>query len=126
MEPAARTVGQMVEDRRGTPRCHLLTRVDISVAGNSNVYWGGMNNLNRTGVAITLRQPLKTNQTVTIRFRLQSVDGREVTEDLAAKVIWKNGDNTGLEFDPPLMAGSPALQKAPYLVAHLADKESGR
>jgi hypothetical protein len=116
----------MVEERRGTLRCRLLTCVDISVAGNSNVYWGGMNNLSRTGVAITLRQPLKTNQKVTIRFRLQSADGREVAEDLVAKVIWRNGDNTGLEFDPPLTAGSPALQKAPYLVAHLADKESGR
>jgi hypothetical protein len=126
MDPTVGAGGQMVAERRVAPRYHLLTRVDVLMAGNSNVYWGGVNNLSRTGVAITLRQPLKTNQEVTIRFRFQSADGREATEELTAKVIWRNGDNTGLKFDLPLTAGSPALQKAPHLAAHLTEKESGR
>src|SRR2546422_446027 len=79
-----------------------------------------------SGDAVSMRQHLKAHQRVTVRFRLQSPDGREIIEELAAKEIWQCGDNTGLEFDPPLTAGSPALQKARYLVAHLVEKESGR
>ncbi len=122
MEPARRTVGTMVGERRKTRGYHLLTRVDILVAGDSNVYWGSMSNLSWTGVALCAKQYLKPGRTVTIRFRFHGAEGREVTESLAAEVIWRNGDNTGLEFTPPLATGSPALQQAPFLVAHLMMK----
>jgi len=108
------------------PRYHLLTRVDILLAGSGDAYWGSLCNLSRSGVAVAMRQHLKTHQRVTVRFHLLSPDKREIVEELAAKVIWRCGDNAGLEFDPPLTAGSPALQKARYLVAHLVEKESGR
>lgn len=124
MEPTQhKTAGAMVGERRGHPRFHVLMRVDVSVAGRSDTYWGSVCNLSRTGVAIILRQYLKANHKVTIRFLFRSEDGREVTETLTARVIWKCGDNVGLGFDPPLTAGSPALQKAPHLVAHLAEVE---
>jgi hypothetical protein len=75
-------------------------------------------------VALCARQFLKAGQWVTIRFRFQSEEGQEVVESLAAKVIWRNGDNTGFEFDPPLGTGSPALKQAARLVAHLMLKEA--
>ena len=105
-------------------RYHLLTRVDILVAGGTNVYWGSMNNLSWTGVALCARQFLKPGQGVTLRFRFQGDEGREATELLAAKVIWRNGDSVGLEFNPPLATGSPALRQAPFLVAHLMMKDA--
>lgn len=119
MELPGKTVGAMVGERRRTRRYHLLTRVDMMVAGGSNVYWGSISNLSWTGVALCARQFLKPGQRVTIRFRFQGEEGREVTESLAAKVIWRNGDNMGLEFDPPLATSSPALQQATFLIAHL-------
>lgn len=124
MELSGGTVGTMIGERRKTRRYHLLTRVDILVAGVTDVYWGSMSNLSWTGVALCAKQFLKPGQRVTIRFRFQGEAGREVTESLAAKVIWRNGDNTGLEFDPPLTTGSPALRQAAYLVAHLMLKEA--
>ena len=124
MEPAKKTVGTTVGERRRTRRYHLLTRVDILVAGDTNVYWGSMSNLSWTGVALCARQVLKPGQRVTIRFRFQGEDGREVTESLVAKVIWRNGDTMGLEFDPPLATGSPALRQASFLVAHLMMKDA--
>jgi hypothetical protein len=114
----------MVGGRRKTRSYHLLTRVDILVTGNSNVYWGSMSNLSWTGVTLCAKQYLKPGRTVTIRFQFRDAEEREVTESLAAKVIWRNGDNTGLEFDPPLATGSPALQQAPFLVAHLMMKDA--
>jgi hypothetical protein len=83
-----------------------------------------MSNLSWTGVALCARQILKAGQRVTLRFRFQGEEGREVTESLAAKVIWRNGDNTGLEFEPPLATGSPALKQAAYLIAHLMMKDA--
>ena len=124
IQPTDKPVGTMVRERRRTRRCHLLTRVDIAVTGDSNVYWGSMSNLSWTGVALCARQFLKPGQRVTIRFRFQGEERREVTESLAAKVIWRNGDNMGLEFEPPLATGSPALQQAQFLVAHLMMKEA--
>ncbi len=124
MELTKRTVGTMVGERRKMRGYHLLTRVDILVAGDSNVYWGSMSNLSWTGVALCAKQYLKPGRTVTIRFRLHDAEEREVTESLVAEVIWRNGDNTGLEFDPPLATGSPALQQVPFLVAHLMMKEA--
>lgn len=126
MEPTNRAAGMMVRERRKARRYHLLTRVDILVAGDSSVYWGSMSNLSWTGVVLCARQFLKPGQTITVRFRFCGEEGREATESLAAKVIWRNGDNTGLEFAPPLAAGSPALEKAQHLVEHLIEKEEGR
>src|SRR5437016_934023 len=82
--------------------------------------------LSSGAVAVAMRQRLKTNQVVMVRFHLQSPDGREIIEELAAKAVWQCGDNTGLEFDAPLTAGSPALQKARNLATHLVEKEAGR
>ena len=126
MEPTPKTVGTVVGERRRMTRYHLLTRIDILVADSGDAYWGSMRNLSRSGVAVTVRHHLMTHQRVTVRFHHQSLDGREVVEDLAATEIWQCGDNAGLEFDPPLTADSPALQKARYLMAHLVEKEAGR
>ncbi|TAL12204.1 MAG: PilZ domain-containing protein [Nitrospirae bacterium] len=119
-----KTVGTLVGERRRTRRYHLLTRVDVLAAGALDVYWGSLRNLSWTGVALCARQSLKPGRLVTIRFRFQDEEGGEATESLAAKVIWRNGDNMGLEFAPPLATGSPALQQAPCLVAHLMMKEA--
>ena len=119
-------VGTIVGEPRRAPRYHLLTRVDILPAGSSDVYWGSMCNLSRSAVAVAMRQRVKTHQRVMVRFHLQSPDGREIIEEVAAKEIWQCGDNTGLEFDPPLTAGSSALQNARYLAAHLVEKEAGQ
>jgi len=116
----------MVDERRSTPRFHLLSRVDILGAGTGDAYWGGLNNVSCTGVALTLGQPLKPGQKVTVIFRFRCDDGRELTETLTAHVIWRTGHNTGLEFETPLTTASPALQKAPYLAEHLTGKEAGR
>lgn len=124
MQSTDRTAGPMIGERRKARRVHLLTRVDILVAGDGQVYWGSMSNLSWTGVALSARQILRSGQRVTLRFRFQGEEGREVTESLAAKVIWRNGDNTGLEFEPPLATGSPALKQAAYLIAHLMMKEA--
>ncbi len=120
-----KTLTTIVRERRLVPRFHLLTRVDIAVAGGGDLYWGSMLNLSRTGVAVVLRYHVKPNQRVTVRFHFQSLDGREVTEELIAKANWQCGDNTGLEFESPLTAGSPALQKARFLMTHLEAKETG-
>ena len=126
MEPTPESVGTVVGERRRTPRYHLLTRVDILVAGSGDAYWGSMRNLSRSGVAVTLRHQLKPHQRVIVRFHHQSLDAREIVEDLSSKVIWQCGDNAGMEFDPPLTADSPAFQRARHLVAHLIEKEAGR
>jgi hypothetical protein len=99
--------------------------MDIAVAGGGDIYWGSMLNLSRTGVAVILQHHLQTTQRVTVRFHFQSLDGREVIEELTAKAIWQCGDNTGLEFETPLTAGSPALLAARFLVTHLEAKEGG-
>ena len=121
---AQRTMPQPIGERRATPRCYLLSRVDVSVPGGDDTYWGGVANISRTGIALFIRQRLKPNSQVTIRLRFQGDDGREVTEALTAKVIWHCGDNAGLAFETPLTAGSPALQKTPHIVAHLLKMEA--
>ncbi len=50
-----KTLTTIVRERRLVPRFHLLTRVDIAVAGGGDLYWGSMLNLSRTGVAVVLR-----------------------------------------------------------------------
>ena len=119
-----RTVGTPIGERRKTRRYRLLTRVDILAAGASDVYWGSLRNLSWTGVALCARQLLKPGRRVTARFRFQDEEGCEAMEALTARVIWRNGDDMGLEFEPPLTTGSPALRQAPFLVAHLMMKEA--
>ena len=104
----------------------LLPRVDIVVVGSDDMYWGSVKDIGRAGVSITLGQHMKAMQRVMIRFRFKGSDQKEIIEGLTAKVIWKTGDNARLEFDPPLTPGSPALQKASYLAAYLAEQESKR
>jgi len=124
LDPTNKAAGLMVGERRRTRRYHLLTRVDILVARDTTVSWGSMSNLSWTGVALCARQFLKAGERVTLRFRFHGEDGREVSESLSAKVVWRNGDNVGLEFDPPLSTGSPALTQASLLVSHLMLKEA--
>ena len=122
MTRTGKDVGPLGKERRVLPRFHLMKHVDIVVADGDVTYWGSLNNLSRTGVAVALRQDLKANQKITVRFRLESDDGRVVIEDLAATVIWKDGDHVGLEFMKPLIEGSSTLKKAPCLAAHLDKK----
>jgi hypothetical protein len=126
MSTASENVGPLGTERRVLPRYHLLKRVDIVVADGDVTYWGRMKNLSRTGVAVAIRQDLKRNQKVTVRFRMESDDERVVIEDLTATVIWKDSEHAGLEFTKPLIEGSSALKKAPYLATHLDKKKSER
>jgi hypothetical protein len=96
------------------------------VGTGDGTYWASLNNVSRRGVALSVHQNLKPGQKVMIRFRFRIEDEREQTEHLSAKVIWRSGDNTGLEFETPLITASPAPQKTPYLAAHLMMKEAGR
>lgn len=113
-------------ERRRHPRFQLLTCVDVSASLGGDVYWGSLNDVSRTGVRLSLSQPVKPGQKLTLRFRFRTEGGGETSEALVARVIWQSGDNTGLEFDTPLTTGSPAVQQAPYLAAQLAMKEAGR
>lgn len=122
MPTIGKAVGPFGKERRVLPRYHLSKHVDIVVADGDVTYWGSLNNLSRTGVAVALRQDLKRNQTVTVRFRMESDDGRVVIEDLTATVVWKDRAYAGLEFTKPLIDGSSALKKAPYLAAHIDKK----
>jgi hypothetical protein len=126
MASTQKSLGPLGKERRVLPRYHLSPTVDILVADGDVTYWGSLNNLSRTGVAIGLRQDLKSSQKVTVRFRLENADGTAVVEDLNATVIWKRADNVGLEFTRPLIAGSSALKKAPHLVAYLEKNKSER
>lgn len=126
MSTASEDVGPLGTERRVLPRYHLLKQVDIVVADGDVTYWGRMKNLSRTGVAVAIRQDLKRNQKVTVRFRMESDDERVVIENLTATVIWKDSEHAGLEFTKPLIEGSSALKKAPYLATHLDKKKSER
>ena len=107
------------------PRYQLGTHVDVTVLNGKDSYWGNLINLSRTGVAINYWQYTKGYDRVTLRFRLQSTDRRQVTEELTARTVWKSAETVGLQFDPLLVVGSPALQKAPCLVGRLMEKEAG-
>jgi hypothetical protein len=118
--------GPTGSERRVLQRYRLAKHVDIVVAKGDETYWGSLKDLSRTGVAITLRQDLKASQDVTVRFRMESDDGKVIIEELTATVIWKSTEGAGLEFTKPLIAGSSALKKAPCLAAHLDRKKSER
>ncbi len=126
MSSAGRHVGPLGKERRVLPRYQLMPQVDVIAEDGHETYWGVLKDLSRTGVAISLQQALHSNQKVTVRFRLQSDDGRAVLEELDTTVAWKSGHNAGLEFIKPLIPGSSFLKKAPLLAAHLEKIKSGR
>jgi hypothetical protein len=111
-------------ERRRASRFTLQVRAGVT--GGGKTHWGSLSNVSRTGVAMSLKQQLRLNQSVTILFNLCSADGREVTESLAAKLIWQLGGKAGFEMEPPLKGRSAAVMKAPYLHAYLIEKEGGR
>jgi len=115
----------MVKERRVAPRFYLLSRADVTIPGRGDTYWGSLANISRTGLALIIRQRLQPNSMVMIRLRFHADEGMEVTETLAAKVVWHCGDNAGVQFEAPLFPGSPESRKTPHLVAHLIRKESG-
>jgi hypothetical protein len=128
------------------PRYHLAVPVDIWLANRrmSKPHRGSLHNLSGVGVGLSLGQPLKTNQKVTLRFPMYSAEGTGAPEFLAIRVIWQRGDCVGLAFDPPLegteggvvfqhitgerrlevdpllRADSSAVQRAPSLLGLLA------
>lgn len=122
MTASEKSAEQQGRERRVLPRYHLAKHVDIVVADGDVTYWGSLKDLSRTGISIALRQDLKTNQKVAVRFRMESDDGIVVLEELDALVIWKSSDHAGLEFAKPLIAGSSSLKKAPCLAAHIDKK----
>jgi hypothetical protein len=119
------TTASEVKERRIAPRFYLLARADVTIPGRGDTYWASLANISRTGLALITRQHLQPNSKVMIRLRFHMDDGREVTEALAAKVVWHCGDHAGVQFEAPLIPGSPASQRTPHLVAHLVRRESG-
>ena len=111
-------------ERRVMPRFDLVSRVDVSVPGSSDTLWGAIANISRAGIALYIRQPMKPRSKVMLRFRFHAESGREITEDVNATIVWQRGESTGLEFDVPLLAGSPAAQKVSRLTDHIAKKET--
>ncbi len=111
------------QERRRTPRYYLISRVDVVVAG-AEPLWGAIANISRTGVTLYIRQTLKPQVKATLRFRFQAAGGREVIEDVNATLVWQSGETVGMDFEAPLLAGSPALQKSSLLATHIAEKEA--
>lgn len=126
MATAGKSEEELARERRVLPRYQLAKHVDIVVADGDVTYWGSLHDLSRTGIAIALRQDLKRNQHVTVRFRMESADGIVVLEELDATVIWKSKEHAGLEFAKPLISGSSSLKKAPHLAAHLDKSKAER
>jgi len=123
MSTTGKSEGPAGSERRVLARYHLAKHVDIVVAKGEETYWGSLKDLSRTGIAIALKQELAASQDVTVRFRMESDDGKVVIEELSATVIWRSRLDAGLEFAKPLIAGSSALKKAPCLASCL-DKKS--
>jgi hypothetical protein len=115
----------MAEDeRRLVPRYYLVSRVDVLVTGSDAPVWGAIANISRTGTTLYIRQTLKPHSKVTLRFRFRAAGGREITEDVNSTLVWQRGETAGMEFETPLLAGTPAAQKAPLLAHHIAQKEA--
>ena len=112
------------QERRRMPRYYLVSRVDVLVAGTADPLWGAIANISRTGATLYIRQSLKPRSKATLRFRFQAEGGREITEDVNATLVWQRGETVGLEFEAPLLAGSPAAQKISLLADHIAKKEA--
>ena len=111
-------------ERRVAPRFYLVSRLDVLVAGSSDPMWGAVANISRTGITLYIRQTLKPQSKATLRFRFQAAGGREVIEDVNATLVWQRGETVGMEFEAPLLAGTPTAQKCPLLAKHIAEKEA--
>ncbi len=111
-------------ERRRTPRFYLVSRVDVLIAGSADPLWGAIANISRAGTTLYIRQTLKPHSKATLRFRFQAEGGRELIEEVTATLVWQRGDAAGLEFEAPLLAGSPTAQKTPNLGNHIAKKEA--
>jgi hypothetical protein len=112
------------QERRLMPRYYLVSRVDVLVAGSADPLWGAIANISRTGTTLYIRQTLKPRCKATLRFRFQAAGGREVIEDVSATLVWQRGETAGMDFDAPMLAGSPAAQKCPQLAIYIAEKEA--
>ena len=112
------------EERRRTPRFYFVSRVDVLIAGSDDPLWGAVANISRTGITLYIQQTLKPHSKATLRFRFQAEGGREIIEDVNATLVWQRGETGGLEFEAPLLAGSPAAQKSSNLEAYIAKKEA--
>ena len=64
-------------EQRRMPRYHLAVPVDIWLANRrmSKPHRGSLHNLSGVGVGLSLGQPLKTNQKVTLRFPMYGAEG---------------------------------------------------
>src|SRR5207245_6354339 len=102
-------------ERRVAPRFYLVSRVDVLVAGSADPMWGAVANISRTGITLYIRQTLKPQSKATLRFRFQAAGGREVIEDVNATLVWQRGETVGMEFEAPLLAGSPTDRKSTRL-----------
>jgi hypothetical protein len=112
------------QERRLMPRYYLVSRVDVLVAGSADPLWGAIANISRTGTTLYIRQTLKPRCKATLRFRFQAAGGREVIEDVSATLVWQRGETAGMDFEAPMLAGSPAAQKCPQLANYIAEKEA--
>jgi hypothetical protein len=111
----------MTDERRSRPRFPLLLGVEVSLPGGLAAFEGTMANLSRSGMALRIRQHLHPNHKVTVRFHFLGGDGREVTEALAAKVIWQSGKYAGLEFEWPLIVGPYDRSGSAHKAVHLME-----
>src|SRR5713226_8453992 len=111
-------------ERRVAPRFYLVSRLDVLVAGKADPMWGAVANISRTGITLYIRQTLKPQSKATLRFRFQAAGGREIIEDVNATLVRQRGETVGMDFEAPLLAGSPALQKSSLLATHIAEKEA--
>lgn len=110
-------------ERRVKVRCYVLAKMDFQVVGDDETFWGTIENLSRTGVGISTQQPLRPGQQLTLRFRLHAADGKSVTEEIPATVMWANPRAAGLQFHDPLWPLSPMAKRAPHLLARLEEEE---
>src|SRR5439155_5280074 len=111
-------------ERRVAPRFYLGSRLDVLVAGSADPMWGAVANISRTGITLYIQQTLKPHSKATLRFRFQAEGGREIIEDVNATLVWQRGETVGMDYEPPLLVGSPAARKSSNLEAYIAKKEA--
>lgn len=107
------------------PRFMLLARVIVTVVGGAT-HWARLSAISRSRIAVSMRDSLKPGARVTIGFRFHLDDGGDLTETLAAQVIWQAGQHMGLEFTAPLAVGSTTAEAAPLLTSYLVKMETGQ
>src|SRR6058998_2607754 len=106
-------------ERRVAPRFYLVSRLDVLVAGSADPMWGAVANISQTGITLYIQQTLKPRSKATLRFRFQAEGGREIIEDVNATLVWQRGETVGMDFETPLLVGSPAARKSPNLEAYI-------